>query len=196
MREISKKHFSLTHEKLKQADKQTIAAALGALPVTRIKKIMRQESCQEARMIGRDATVSMTFAAQLFIGWCTELAWSECVHPLGHNTLMLKDLLEVCERNRQLAFLQDVTRSFLDEDMPPDAEDIGLVLQPSTDRVSIFSKNLMSANGRLGHLSMQEPPCNPPILKPSLPPIIEPTDAPASELTSVPNSEPALPIGA
>ena len=54
----------------------TTAIATDELPLARIKRIMKQDSCDpHPRMISADAVPFMAFAAQLFIGHVTMLAW-------------------------------------------------------------------------------------------------------------------------
>ena len=84
------------------------AISINHLPVTRIKRIMKQESCYAMRQISRDAAPLMAYAVQLFIGLVTNLAWHRSAKPASRNTLMLKDLLHVYGTCRKFDFLIDI----------------------------------------------------------------------------------------
>ena len=81
------------------------------LPLARIKRIMKQDSCEPfPRMISADAVPFMAFAAKLFIGALTTLAWKLSTQRSKRNTLQLKDLKEAASSSSKFDFLIDGKR--------------------------------------------------------------------------------------
>ena len=90
--------------------------ATDELPLARIKRIMKQDSCDpHPRMVCADAVPFMAFAAQLFIGHVTMIAWINFTLRAKRNTLHLKDLKEAVVSSSKLDFLIDVVDNFEDE---------------------------------------------------------------------------------
>jgi histone H3/H4 len=90
--------------------------ATDELPLARIKRIMKQDSSDpHPRMICADAVPFMAFAAQLFIGHVTMIAWKNSTLRAKRNTHQLKDLKEAVVSSSKLDFLIDVVDNFEDE---------------------------------------------------------------------------------
>jgi len=96
------------HQLRKLNQGQRTAITIHQLPVTRIKRIMKQESCYGMRQVSHDVAPFMAYAVQLFIGAITNLAWQCSARPASRNTLMLKDLLHVYRACSKFDFLIDV----------------------------------------------------------------------------------------
>ena len=78
------------------------------LPLARIKRIMKQDSCDPfPRMISADAVPFMAFAVKLFIGVLTTLAWKTSTQRSKRNTLQLKDLKGAAASSSKFDFLID-----------------------------------------------------------------------------------------
>ena len=78
------------------------------LPLARIKRIMKQDSCDPfPRMISADAVPFMAFAVKLLIGVLTTLAWKTSTQRSKRNTLQLKDLKEAAASSSKFDFLID-----------------------------------------------------------------------------------------
>lgn len=91
--------------------------ATDELPLARIKRIMKQDSCDpHPRMICADAVPFMAFAAQLFIGHVTMIAWINSTLRAKRNTLQLKDLKEAVVSSSKLDFLIDVVDHFEEDE--------------------------------------------------------------------------------
>ena len=89
------------------------AIAIDELPLARIKRIMKQDSCDpHPRMISADTIPLMAYAAQLFIGSLTSLAWQLSTAPAKRNTLQVKDLKAVIHASSRFDFLIDVLDMF------------------------------------------------------------------------------------
>ena len=83
------------------------------LPLARIKRIMKQDSCDpHPRMISADAVPYMALATQVFIGLVTKLAWSFFTQKAKRNTLQLKDLKDAVGSMIQFDFLIDTLDEF------------------------------------------------------------------------------------
>lgn len=83
------------------------------LPLARIKRIMKQDSCDpHPRMVCADTIPFMAFAAQLFIAHVTSLAWKLSTQRAKRNTLQLKDLKEAVASSMKFDFLIDVVDAF------------------------------------------------------------------------------------
>jgi len=96
------------HQMRKLKHNPRTAINIDQLPVTRIKRIMKQESCYGMRQISRDVAPFMAYAVQLFIGLITSLAWHRSAKSASRNTLMLKDLLQAYRACSKFDFLIDV----------------------------------------------------------------------------------------
>lgn len=92
------------------------------LPLARIKRIMKQDSCDpHPRMISADGVPYMAFAAQCFIGVITELAWKTSTTNCKRNTLQVKDLKAAVYSSSHFDFLIDVIDAF-DEQVESEKE--------------------------------------------------------------------------
>ena len=89
------------------------AIAIDQIPLARVKRIMKQDSCDpHPRMISAEAVPLMAYAVQLFIGCLTKLAWSISTQPSRRNTLQLKDLKAAVHASSKFDFLLDVIDTF------------------------------------------------------------------------------------
>ena len=83
------------------------------LPLARIKRIMKQDSCDSRpRMVSADAIPLMTYATQLFIELIAKLAWLHGTKPQMRNTLQAKDLVAAVNNSIMFDFLLDRTFTF------------------------------------------------------------------------------------
>ena len=95
---IEQQHLSLTTQ-LEEID----------LPNVRIKRIMKQDSCEpNPRMVAADAIPLMAFATQVLIGEITVLAYELMVHKENRRTLQLRDVLAAVNSMGKFDFLIDV----------------------------------------------------------------------------------------
>lgn len=102
-----------THQLIAVTNRVPGAIAIEALPLARIKRIMKQDSCDpHPRMISADATPLMAYAAQLFIGSITSLAWQLSTSHAKRNTLQVKDLKAVVQASSRFDFLIDIMDIF------------------------------------------------------------------------------------
>ena len=98
-------------------------ASVDELPLARVKRIMKQDSCDpHPRMIGAESIPVMSFASQLFIGHITKLAWNLSTQKNGRNTLQLKDIKDAVSSTSTLDFLVDVLDENEDRNHPDDAD--------------------------------------------------------------------------
>ena len=66
------------------------AVAIDELPLARIKRIMKQDSCDpRPRMVNAKAVHIVAYACQLFIGCVTHLAWNISTQCAKRNTLQV-----------------------------------------------------------------------------------------------------------
>jgi histone H3/H4 len=86
-------------------------AITNRLPLARIKRIMKQDANNSARMIGADAVPAVALACQLFMGALTKRAW-ELARRAGRNTLQHKDLISAIVTSERFDFLIDVVDEF------------------------------------------------------------------------------------
>ena len=99
----------------KVSAKECKPIATTQLPLARIKRIMKQDSCDpHPRMISADTIPFMAYAVKLFIGSMTKLAWQLFTQPSKRNTLQLKDLINAINASSQHDFLVDVVVMFND----------------------------------------------------------------------------------
>ena len=97
------------------------AIAIDEIPLARVKRIMKQDSCDpHPRMISAEAIPLMAFAVQLFIGSLTDLAWKISTQRAKRNTLQLKDLKAAVYASSQFDFLLDVIDAFEHDHPQPD----------------------------------------------------------------------------
>ena len=83
--------------------------AAGDLPMSVVKRIMKQDACDVARRtISADAVPLMEFTAEVFIGVVTKLAYQVSMVPDRRHTLMLKDLCAAVTCSSKFDFLIDV----------------------------------------------------------------------------------------
>ena len=102
-----------THQLIAITNHVPGAIAIEALPLARIKRIMKQDSCDpHPRMISADATPLMAYAAQIFIGSITSLAWQLSTTKAKRNTLQVKDLQAVVKASSRFDFLIDILDIF------------------------------------------------------------------------------------
>lgn len=82
---------------------------IGELPLARIKRIMKQDSCDpHPRMVSAETIPVMAYAAQLFIGAVTSVAWNIFTQRARRNTLQVKDLKAAVLACSHFDFLLDV----------------------------------------------------------------------------------------
>ena len=74
------------------------------LPLARIKRIMRQDACENPRMIGADAAPCLAFACQHFVGIAAVRAWAICTRD-SRYTIQAKDMITAFELDSQTDFL-------------------------------------------------------------------------------------------
>ena len=118
-----------THQLIAVTNNVEGAIALEMLPLARIKRIMKQDSCDpHPRMISAEAIPNMAYAAQLFIGSLTSLAWQLSTGPNKRNTLQAKDLRAVVRASSRFDFLIDVLDMV---DMSPECSGRELSVQGS-----------------------------------------------------------------
>ena len=89
------------------------AIAIDELPLARIKRIMKQDSCDpQPRMISADAVPLMAYISQIFVGCLTSLAWQLSTAQSKRNTLQAKDLKAAIAASSHFDFLIDVVDLF------------------------------------------------------------------------------------
>ena len=89
--------------------------AVGAdqLPVTRIKRVMKSDTCgHPTRMISAHVPSVMAVTAQLFIGCLTFISWKLFTQKAKRNTLLLKDLMAAVSSSSKFDFLVDIVDMF------------------------------------------------------------------------------------
>ena len=67
------------------------------LPIARIKRIMRQDACDNPRLMGRDGASATAFGCELFIRALTTRSWA-FAELSNRHTLQRRDLLAAIER--------------------------------------------------------------------------------------------------
>ena len=105
-------YFAQMHRSVVTDSVDTIA--IKELPLARIKRIMKQDSCIPHPRIHADAIPFMAFAVQLFIGHVTRAAWTFSTLCAKRNTLQLKDLKEVIRNSRRYYFITELVDAFRD----------------------------------------------------------------------------------
>ena len=79
------------------------------LPLSRVKRIMKQEAWQHEQTqhynVSVGAVLHTAHVAQILVGVLTRLAWDECVVPEKRNTLQLKDLHTAVRLSQKFDFL-------------------------------------------------------------------------------------------
>ena len=89
------------------------AICIDELPLARIKRIMKQDSCEpHPRQVSADTVPFVAYAAQLFIGNLTSLAWKLSTQRAKRNTLQVKDLKVAVLASSQHDFLIDTIDLF------------------------------------------------------------------------------------
>lgn len=78
------------------------------LPIARIKRIMRQDACDNPRLMGRDGASATAFGCELFIRALTTRSWA-FAELSNRHTLQRRDLLAAMMSDNQYDFLIDVT---------------------------------------------------------------------------------------
>ena len=82
------------------------------LPLARIKRIMKMESCDPApRQISADVLPLMAYAGKLFVGLVTTLAWQNTLYE-GRNTLQYKDIKAAILSSKIFDYQIDVLDKF------------------------------------------------------------------------------------
>lgn len=124
---------------------------IDVLPLARIKRIMKQDSCDpHPRMVSADTIPLAAYAAQLFIGSITSLAWQLSTSPGKRNTLQVKDLKNVVHSARRFDFLIDVLDMYEEQQLQQQAqEQLEYSPQPSPQQ---------SPQQQLRHVNMNPPP--------------------------------------
>jgi len=111
------------------------AIKVDELPLARIKRIMKQDSCDpHPRMISAGAVPFMAFAAQNFIGCITDLAWEISTKKCKRNTLQVKDLKAAVYASSHFDFLIDVIDAF-DEQAEADKDAKQMSFLPSSSEI-------------------------------------------------------------
>ena len=89
------------------------AIVIDDLPLARIKRIMKQDACDPMpRQVSASTVPLMAYAAQVFIGLITQLAWKLSTQGAKRNTLQVKDLKAAVYATSQLDFLIDTIDMF------------------------------------------------------------------------------------
>ena len=78
------------------------------LPIARIKRIMRQDACDNPRLMGRDGASATAFGCELFIRALTTRSWA-FAELSNRHTLQRRDLLAAIMSDSSYDFLIDVT---------------------------------------------------------------------------------------
>lgn len=78
------------------------------LPIARIKRIMRQDACDNPRLMGRDGASATAFGCELFIRALTTRSWA-FAELSNRHTLQRRDLLAAIMSDNTYDFLIDVT---------------------------------------------------------------------------------------
>lgn len=100
---------SFCAQKLDAVIRQKVPIVTDKLPHARIKRIMKQDSCDpHPRMLSADTAPFMAYAAELFIGLLTTLAWKLGTQTSKRNTLQLKDLKDAVAASSKFDFIVDI----------------------------------------------------------------------------------------
>ena len=92
---------------------QELADVVSNLPLTRVKRIMKMDACEERpRMIAANVLPIMAVAVQLFIGSVTTLAWQESRSSRKRKTLQACDIVAAVQASSRFDFLCDVVSDF------------------------------------------------------------------------------------
>jgi len=84
-----------------------------SLPLSRIKRIMKQDATDEQRRcVSADAIPLMAFSTQLLIGHITHLARKVSMEADRRNTIQLKDIKKAITSTKKFDFLVDVLDEF------------------------------------------------------------------------------------
>ena len=86
------------------------------IPLLRLKKLMKTQSCFNCLNIARDVPALMAYGVQIFVRLMTRLAWSLSVQADRRNTLMLKDLLSVYKCCDKFSFLVDLVIPYVNSE--------------------------------------------------------------------------------
>ena len=97
-----------------------LAATKHGLPLARIKRIMKQDACENPRMIGADATPCLAVACHLFVGIIAVRSWAICSRESRH-TVQVRDVVAAFQTDQQFDFLLDVIEQFKSERSSKDA---------------------------------------------------------------------------
>ena len=98
-----------------------VGFATDEMPLSRIKRIMKQDALpelQRCRSVSLQQPRFMALASQLFIGLMTRLAWAGSTKPGSRNTLQAKDLKAAAYMTRIFDFLIDVIDDFENASVP------------------------------------------------------------------------------
>ena len=86
---------------------------LGQVPLARVKRIMKQDSCDpRPRQVSADTVPFIAYAAKLFIALMTKLAWQLSTQRGRRNTLQVKDIRAAVYASSHFDFLVDVVDLF------------------------------------------------------------------------------------
>lgn len=104
---ISEAYFAkMLHQVLTDPER---VLADDALPLARIKRIMKQDSCNpHPCMVSADAVQLIAYIVRLFIGHVTTLAWELWCKPAKRNTLQIKDAIRAVPSMDMYDYLIDV----------------------------------------------------------------------------------------
>lgn len=106
----------LSHQVLAMRLDPSCTIKTDKLPLARIKRIMKQDSCDpHPRMVSSEAIPLMAYAAQLFIGSVVKLAWKQSTKPAKRNTLQLKDIKRAVQSSSRFDFLIDIIDKEFDD---------------------------------------------------------------------------------
>lgn len=87
------------------------------LPLARIRRIMRQDACDDPKPLGNDACVVMAYATELFIASLTKRAWAFSERENRH-TLKQRDLLCGMMSSQKYDFLVDIVNNVSSKTQP------------------------------------------------------------------------------
>jgi histone H3/H4 len=107
-----------TQQMLSVMNRNPGAIAIDQLPLARIKRIMKQDSCDpQPRQVSAETIPFMAYAAQLFTTCLTEMAWRLSTTRAKRNTLQVKDLKAAILASSRWDFLIDTVDMFDDEQL-------------------------------------------------------------------------------
>lgn len=107
------------------------AVAFDQLPLARIKRIMKQESCDpRPRMVSSNAIVLCAYCIQLMVTLITQIGWETSVLPTNRNTFQLRDAVSTILSFSAFDFLLDTMDKFILEDASVKGDELSTQIHP------------------------------------------------------------------